>query len=33
MTREQGTLIEGLCWFIVGLIAMGMIIKFAYEYR
>lgn len=33
MTREQGTLLEGLGWFVTGLLIMAAIVKFATEYR
>jgi hypothetical protein len=31
MTKEHGSLFEGLCWFLVGLAIMTMIVKYAAE--
>ena len=33
MTRDKGAMLEGFCWFIVGLMVMYAIVKLAYEYR
>jgi hypothetical protein len=33
MTRQPSTLVEGVCWFAVGLFLMCIIAKLAFDYR